>query len=167
MSRVAATDLVGVGVEREVAHDDRGAAARRAAAQQRAQAGQQLLALEGLDEVVVGAGVEALDARLERVARGEHEDRHVVGRAQPARHLHAVELGQPEVEDDEVGVERRRLVERRLAVGGDAHLVALQAQRALQDLGDLLVVFDDEHAWVAAGGVHLQTITVRRRVKRR
>ena len=166
MSRAAAADLVGVGVQREVADDDRGAAARRAAAQQRAQAGEQLLALEGLDQVVVGAGVEALDARLERVARGEHEDRDVVGRAQPARHLHAVELGQPEVEDDEVGVEGGRLVERRLAVAGDAHLVALQAQRALQDLGDLLVVLDDEHAWVASGDIHVQRITVGRHVKR-
>ena len=52
---LAAADLVGVGVQREVADDERGAAARRAAAQQRAQAGEQLLALEGLDEVVVGA----------------------------------------------------------------------------------------------------------------
>ena len=76
-------------------------------------------------------------------------------------------LGSPRSRIDEVGVERRRLVERRLAVAGDAHLVALQAQRALQHLGDLLVVLDDEDAWVAAGGVHLQTITVRRLVKRR
>ena len=32
---------------------------------------------------------------------------------------------------------------------------------------ELLPVRADEHAWVAAGGVHLQTITVRRLVKRR
>ena len=50
--------------------------------------------------------------------------------------------------------------ERRLAVAGDAHLVALQAQRALQDLGDLLVVLDDEHAWVASGDTHVQRTTV-------
>src|SRR6478735_11024437 len=41
-----AEDLVRVGVQREVGDDDRGAAARRAAAQQRAHPGQQLLALE-------------------------------------------------------------------------------------------------------------------------
>ena len=158
---------MGVGVQREVADHDRGAAARRPAAQQGAQAGEQLLALEGLDQVVVGARVEALDARLERVAGGEHQDRDVVRGAQPARHLHAVELGQPEVEDDEVGVEGRRLVERRLAVCGHAHLVALQAQRPLQDLGDLLVVLDDEHAWVASGETHVQRTTVGRYVKAR
>ena len=32
------------------------------------------------------------------------------------------------------------------AVGGELDVVALEAQRALQDLGDLLVVLDDEHA---------------------
>src|SRR4051794_25413599 len=69
---VAAGDLVGVGVEHEVADTQRRHPAGRASAQQRAQARQQLLALERLDEVVVGADVEALDARLERVARGEH-----------------------------------------------------------------------------------------------
>src|SRR5262249_55421599 len=117
-----------VGVQREVADDDRGAAAWWTAPEQRAQAREQLLALERLDEVVVGTGVEALDARLERVARGEHEDRDVVGRSQPPRDLDAIELRQPEIEDDEVRVEGGRLVERGLAVAGDAHLVPLQSQ---------------------------------------
>src|SRR3954454_22589704 len=81
-----AAHLVGVGVELEVAGHQRGGAARRAAAQQRAQAGKELLALEGLDEVVVGARVQALDARLQGVAGGEHEDRHVAVGAQAAGH---------------------------------------------------------------------------------
>src|ERR687886_842362 len=53
-------DLVRVRVQRQVADDERRAAPRRPAAQERAQAGEQLLALERLDEVVVGARVEAL-----------------------------------------------------------------------------------------------------------
>src|SRR4051794_2876664 len=96
---VAARDLVRVRIQREVGDDERRAAARRAAPQQRAEAGEQLLALERLDEVVVGAGVEALDAGLDGVARGEHEDRHVVGRAKAPRDLDAVDLRKPEVED--------------------------------------------------------------------
>ena len=40
------------------------------------------------------------------------------------------------------------------AVGGELDLIALEAQRALQDLGDLLVVLDDEHANGTAGGIH-------------
>src|SRR3954452_5789775 len=49
---VAARHLVGVGVEREVADAQRGHPARRPAPEHRAQARQQLLALERLDEVV-------------------------------------------------------------------------------------------------------------------
>jgi len=37
-----------------------------------------------------------------------------------------------------------RLVERSLPVRGDAHVVALQAQRALEDVRDVTVVLDDE-----------------------
>src|SRR5918997_1020304 len=49
---VGAPDLVGVGVQRQVADDEGGRAPGRAAPQQRAHPGQELLALEGLDEVV-------------------------------------------------------------------------------------------------------------------
>src|SRR3954471_18929570 len=122
---LAAAHLVGVGVELEVAGHQRGGAARRPAAQQRAHPRQQLLALEGLDEVVVGAGVQALDARLERVAGGEHEDRDVAVGAQAPGDVDAVHAGQAEVEEDEVGYVGARVGERLLAVGDEADLVAL------------------------------------------
>ena len=44
-------------------------------AEQRSHAGEQLVARERLHEVVVGAGVEARDAVVDRVARGQHQDR--------------------------------------------------------------------------------------------
>ena len=47
-----------------------------------------------------------------------------------------------------------RLVEAADAVRGELDLIALETQRALQDLGDLLVVLDDEHADGTAGGFH-------------
>ena len=54
-------------------------------------------------------------------------------------------FGQPEVEHDQVGLEHARLVERLLAVAGDAHVVALLVEGALQHAGDVGVVLDDEH----------------------
>src|SRR5215217_5277763 len=59
---LAAGHLMRVRVEHQVADPQRGHPARRAAAQQGAHAREQLLTLEGLDEVVVGADVEALHA---------------------------------------------------------------------------------------------------------
>ena len=153
--RDVARDLVGVGVQREIADAQRRHAARRAAPQQRAHAREQLLALERLDEVVVGADVEALDARLQRVAGGEHQDRRVVAVvAQALGDIDAVQPRQTEVEDDDVRQERVRLVEPAHAVRGELDLIALEAQRALEDLRDLLVVFDDEHADGTTGGFH-------------
>ena len=60
--------------------------------------------------------------------------------------LDAVHARQAEVEHEQVGEEGVHLVERGDAVAGDAHLVALHPQRALQHLGDLLVVLDNEDA---------------------
>ena len=135
------------GFKRQVGDPQRRHPARRAPAQQRAHAREQLLALERLDEVVVGADVEPLDARVQRVARGEDEDRRVVlVAAQLARDLDAVHPRQAEVEHDQVGEEGLGLVERLGAVARELDVVALHPQRALQDLGDLLVVLDHEHA---------------------
>ena len=146
ISRSPRLHLAGVGVEREVADLERGGAARRPAAQQRPDPRQQLLALEGLDQVVVGAAVEAVDAVLGLGPGGQHQDRHVAVGAQAPADLDAVEPGQAEVEDDQVGDEAGGDVERLDAVGGGADLVALVAQRAAQDVGDLGVVLDDQDA---------------------
>src|SRR4051794_34878723 len=129
---VSPANLVRVGVQREVSDAQRGHAARRTAAQQRPQPGEQLLALERLDEVVVGADVEALDTRVERIARGEDEDRGVVlVLPQPAGDIYAVHARQAEVQHDDVRQECVHLVERGDAVAGEAHLVALEPQRPL------------------------------------
>src|SRR3954447_11277772 len=104
-----APDLVRVRVELQVADDERRAPARRPAAQQRAQAREQLLALERLDEVVVGARVETRHARLDGVAGREHEDRDVALLPQAAGHVNAVQPRKAEVEDDEVRAEFARV----------------------------------------------------------
>ena len=79
---------------------------RREARQQALDAGQQLGRVERLDEVVVGTGAQAADLLLHLALGGEHDDRDVRGAALLAadlgRDLVAVELGQLDVEQDQV-----------------------------------------------------------------
>ena len=84
---------------------------------------QKLLALERLHEVIVGAGVEALDAVVQVGARGEDQHRDIVVGAAP-QHLDAVQFREAQVEDHDVGHELRGGGERLLAVAA-SHLVAL------------------------------------------
>src|SRR5215216_2332860 len=154
---LATMHLMRVRVEGQVADAQRGHAARRPPPQQRAQPREQLLPLERLHEVVVGADVEALDARVERVAGGQHQDRRVVlVPAQPARDVDPVHAREPEVEHQHVRQERVHLVERRDPVAGEPDLVALEPQRALQHLGYLLVVLHHEDAYGPVGCLHMQ-----------
>ena len=109
----------------------------------RAHAREQLGEAERLDQVVVGAGVEAGDDVELLVARGEDQDREVGPRgAQPPADVDAVDVGQPEVEDDEADA----LVgggERRAPARDAAHRVALAVEHAREARGDRLVVLDD------------------------
>ena len=83
-----------------------------AAADDRAQPRQQLAEVERLGQVVVGAAVEARDARVDRVARRQHQHRH---RRAFAPDLPAdgqtILQRQHDVEDDRVVVGDRRLVD--------------------------------------------------------
>ena len=54
--------------------------------------------------------------------------------------------GRPRSRIDQVGAEALGREQRLGAVAGALDLVALGAQRAAQDVGDRLVVLDDEHA---------------------
>ena len=72
-------------------------------AQQRADARGELVELERLHEVIVGAGVEARDAIGDRVARGQ--DQHgprVAAPAHRAQHVEALLARQAEIEQQEV-----------------------------------------------------------------
>ena len=104
----AAGDVAARHVHREVGEGQHLAVAvgvGHHAAQQRAQPGEQLLEREGLGEVVVGPGVEALDPVADRVAGGEHQDRYVVaGGAQRPRRLDPVEPRHHHVDHHDVGV---------------------------------------------------------------
>ena len=89
------------------------------AADERPQPGDQLVEVERLGEIVVGAEVEIGDLVGRGVAGGEHQHRRDLGLAQLAEHLAAVQPRQHEVEDDGVVVGLLGLAQALFAVGGD------------------------------------------------
>src|SRR3954468_2878327 len=117
-----------------------------------------------LRDVVVGAGLEALDDVGLAVERGEHDDRH--DRAPGAQGAGDVVAGRPgaerDVEQHDVEVLLGRAGERRLPVGHGGDPVALPLEGPGEHVAQRLVVVDDQdvqrgvalHArWtVAAGG---------------
>ena len=117
------------------------------AAQQRAHARQHLLEVEGLGDVVVGAGVEALHLVAPAVARGEHQHRHGAPGAPPGfQHRDAVHLRQADVEDHRVIGLGLAEVMALLAVEGAIDDIAGVGQRGGELAVEVGVVLDDEEA---------------------
>jgi len=121
------------------------------ATQHGADARGELVELERLDDVVVGAGIEPGDAIAARVARSDDDHRRrVAAAAQFAQHAETVRgsgrgaARQAEIEQHEIEALAR---ERRGGGGGVANPVdgeALEAKRTLQALADHAIVFDEQ-----------------------
>ena len=95
-------------VEPQVADLEHRRALDRPAARERAQPRQQLVERERLGEIVVGAGVEPVDAVGHLRPRGEHQHgRPDAVRAQAAADVEPVEVGEHRVEHDRVVLRRR------------------------------------------------------------
>src|SRR6476620_9651293 len=157
--RTAAGDLVAVLVEGEVADDDDRVLVLRGddggAAHERAKPGDDLLEAERLGDVVVAARGQPGDAVLDGVARREEEDRDaLVVLAHPAEHLHTVHVRKHHVECHRVGLELTSRTDRGHAAAGRPDLPALVAQRHAQQLGEVVLVVDDEHPRRGAVGAH-------------
>ena len=115
------------------------------AAEQRADARQHLLHVEGLGDIVVGAGVHAGDLVAPALARGEDQHRHLALVAPPLlEHAQAVLLGQAEIEHD--GVVRLGIAEKMplLAVERGVDGIARIAQRGDELPVEVWIVLDDE-----------------------
>src|SRR6185436_6622547 len=135
------------GVDLQVGDADHSLAHAVAAADEGAQAGQELGELEGLDQVVVGAGVEAAHPVRQPIARGEDQHRgRILLFPQGPQHGQAVQLGQHDVEDDRVIRVGLRVPEALLAVGGAIHRIAGLAQSLGHRASQRFVIFDEEHA---------------------
>ena len=112
-----------------------------------ADAGRELVEVEGLAEVVVGAAVEPGDPVSHRVARREQDDgRPVLPAAQATQHVETGAVGEHQVEDD--GRERAR-GDGRLGVGAGRDAVngrPAEAEPRPEPVREDGIVLDDEDA---------------------
>ena len=124
------------------------ALAGRRAAQQRAHARHELAHAERLGQVVVGAAVEAEHLVGLFAPRGQHQDRHVAhsrSRRMARQTRDAVEPRQHQVEHDQVERLGPRRAERLVAVAFETHAQPLELEVQLDQLADVLLVFDEQH----------------------
>ena len=99
---------------------------------------------EGLRQIVVGTGFEAVDAIFGRGQRGEHEHRHRGEGTQPTAHLGAIDAGELAVEDDEIGHRLGEGLKGLEAVGDLIDEETGGAQIVAGHLGDRGIVLDEE-----------------------
>ena len=146
---------VGIQLERAAAQRAALDGGDREAPERGAHPAAQLGDADGLADVVVRAGLERQHDVGLVAARGEdHDERLDVRRAQTAAHADAVRPAgaEAEVEEHELVALGRERVERRLAVGHRADVVALGEQRAGQDVPEVVVVLDEQDARAHGGG---------------
>ena len=99
---------------------------------------------ERLGHVVVGADAEADDLVQLAVARAQHQHGGRGLLAEDAADLEAAELGEHQVEHDEIRAQLPGLLERLDTVGCLAHLVSLAHEIEPEGLSDDLLVLDHQ-----------------------
>ena len=113
---------------------------------ERPQAGEELVELERLHEVVVGTGVKPFDAILHGAEGGQHQDRcDDAAIAQRADDTHAVPPRQPAIDDDHVEDAGQPPSEAGLAVDFADDVVGLR-EDVLDERPEARVVLHEEHA---------------------
>jgi len=114
------------------------------AAQHRVDAGQHLLHLKGLGDVVVRSHFETGHLVLQLALGGEHDDGDLGGLPDLFAHGPAVHAGQHDVQQDQVGLELVELVQPGQPVAGDLALHLLLFQIDAQQVGNILVIFHNQ-----------------------
>src|SRR5581483_4392621 len=150
----SAADLARQRVENDVADADGcGAGVRATAPEEGADARHELVGVERLREIVVGAGLEAADAIGDGGASAEHEGGRVDAHtAKLANDLESVTPRQSDVQDDEVGPMLERARESSFAVARGTHAKAVFGEQLTQKLDQIAVVLDDEDGSDRHGG---------------
>ena len=116
------------------------------AAQQGAHAGDQLARAERLDQVVVGAQLQADDAVLDLALGGEHDDGHVGVVADGAANALAGNAREHEVKDDQVEVVLGEFLQRLLAVADGGYPIVLALKICGYGIADGLLVLHQQDA---------------------
>jgi hypothetical protein len=102
----------------------------------------------GLDDVVVGSGLQSHDDVHVVAARGRHEDRQrLVQGTHGAAHVQAGHAGQHQVEHHDVRPEGPQPLQPLLPGLGGGDVVSLAAQGEGDSLTDGAVVFDQQNSW--------------------
>ena len=115
---------------------------------------EELVHVDGLHDEVVGAELEALHRGLHVGHAGEDEKRRVgVDRAGLLEELHAVHDGHVDVGHGEGGPFGVEALERLAAVRGHLRLVPAGQEQLAEDIADVAVVVDDQHAGRAGSGL--------------
>ena len=113
------------------------------ASQEGPDAGQQFPAVEGLGQVVVGAGIQALDAVHHVGFCGEHQDGDgAVVAAQLPGHLITVHAGEHHVQDHQIVDAQLGILEARIAVKSGLHFIAPGAQHGRHGLRQKDFIFN-------------------------
>ena len=156
---VAAEHLVRYRIEHDVSDaETRRVAVRIGSAQEGAHARYQLVGVERLREIIVGARIEAGDSVADLGAGSEHERRCADALSPELLHnLESVALGKADVEDEQVGFTLERGRQSLLAIVNGLDRVPVLVQHTAKEVDDVATVFHDEnrgevgccmHRWV-------------------
>src|SRR5262249_53166731 len=120
------------------------------AAQYSANAREKLFDAEGLDDVIVGTGVQSRDFVTLGVAHGEHNDRRIGGAADFAASFNATHPGHVHVEEHKIRTLFAQSFESFFPCLGFGNHITLRSKRRTQDAANLRLVVNDKNV----GGVH-------------
>src|SRR5471032_1225820 len=125
----------------------------RLAPQHRSNTGEQFADFEGLEQVIVCANIEAFDAGIEIIDRGEDQHRHrIATRARGAQQVDARHARQADIEQHDGVLGGAHGLASGQAVAHPVHGVVRVLQCTQQALPDLEIVFDQQDSHTPASG---------------
>ncbi|MND39591.1 hypothetical protein D3C80_303140 [compost metagenome] len=101
--------------------------------------------IERLDDVVVGPEAQARQLVHIFRKRGDHDDRRIPLPPDARQYVDAVELGQTNIEKNEIRSQHGKMRDRRFSIARPDGSVTIADEIGIQNLHDVGIVFDDEN----------------------